>query len=177
MPVLVPVSAESALPITWRKEDFSLAYVFALGVAAGVAWTVRSRDINSCDALFFARDDEHEDGPQLSVQLKCTESGLNTSKAHSGQWRFVLPSQNYDHLRKARTHPPRILVVVKCPPVPAHWISTAAATELVMFAEAWWVRLVGADPLADGQKSTTISIPQAQRFDTAALLANMCSCP
>ena len=173
----MPVSADSLLPISWRKEDLSRAYVFALGVAAGVAWEIPSRDVNACDARFYARDDDDEDGPQLAVQLKCTESGLRRSRKHPGSWRFSLEADDYNRLRRERAHPPRILVVVKCPPAPAHWLSTASPTEIVMYAQAWWVSLKGEPGLPDGQASVTVTLPEHQRFDVSALVANMRSCP
>ncbi len=75
----MPVSADSLLPPTWRQEDFSYVYALAIAAAAGVAWDVPRRDVNSCDVRFYARDDGLEDGPQLFAQLKCTSNGLTTS--------------------------------------------------------------------------------------------------
>jgi hypothetical protein len=172
----MPVSAESLLPPTWRQEDFSVAYVLALASAAGVAWDIPHRDVNSCDVRFYARDDENEDGPQLFVQLKCTADGLTTSGDYPDAWRYQLKASNYKQLSVAKTHPPRLLVVVRCPHEFSDWVAVSP-TELLMRAEAWWVSLRGSDPLPDGQGSKTVSIPQGQVFDTTALLANMCSCP
>ncbi|MDQ3669126.1 MAG: DUF4365 domain-containing protein [Actinomycetota bacterium] len=172
----MPVSDAALLPLAWRKEDFSLAYVMAIAVSAGVTWTELRRDINSCDVLFEGRDDDQTDGPAVRVQLKCTESGLTTSPAHPEAWRFVLKGKNYRELRIVPAHPPRLLVVVRCPGDPGDWVRLSP-TELVLSAEAWWVDLQGEPALANGEQSITVSIPQAQRFDTSALLANMCSCP
>jgi hypothetical protein len=172
----MPVSAESLLPPTWRQEDFSYAYVLALAAAAGVAWDIPRRDVNSCDVRFYARDDNLEDGPQLFAQLKCTADGLGTSGAYPGDWRFSLKASNYRQLRVARTHPPRILVVVKCPDDCADWVAVSPQ-ELLIRAEAWWVSLQAEDELPADQDSKTVSIPMDQRFDTTSLLANMRSCP
>lgn len=172
----MPVSADSLLPPTWRQEDFSIAYACAVAAACGVAWDIPRRDMNSCDVRFYARDDEHDDGPQLNAQLKCTASGLTTSQEHPGTWRFQLKASNFNHLRKTPTHPPRILVVVRCPINVDDWVRISDE-ELLMSAEAWWVNLSGQDALSQDQETVTVSIPTAQRFDPAALSANMCSCP
>lgn len=172
----MPVSDASLLPLEWRKEDFSLAYTTAIAVSAGVAWTEPRRDINSCDIVFEARDDAETDAPAVRVQLKCTEDGLSTSGEHPDAWRFVLKAKNYSELRLAPTHPPRILVVVRCPAEPADWV-TLSPGELVLSAEAWWVSLRDRPALPAQQQTVTVSIPKAQRFDTSALVANMCSCP
>jgi hypothetical protein len=124
----VPVSEAALLPLEWRKEDFSVAYANAIAVSAGVTWTELRRDINSRDIKFEALDDAETDAPALHVQLKCTEAALSTSTEHPNAWRFVLKAKNYDDLRIARTHPPRILVVVRCPANPTDWV-TVATTE------------------------------------------------
>lgn len=172
----MPVPHDSLLPTTWRQEDFSCAYVFALAAAAGVAWDIPRRDVNSCDVRFYARDSTDEDAPQLNVQLKSTFDGLTESTQHPGDWRFQLKALNHRELRVARTHPPRILVVVRCPADFADWV-TASPTELLIKGEAWWTSLKGDPPLPDGQASKVVSLPRARRFDTSALVANMCSCP
>jgi hypothetical protein len=172
----MPVSADSLLPPTWRQEDFSVAYALAIASAAGVSWDIPRRDVNSCDVRFYARDDEFEDGPQLFAQLKCTADALMTSSDHPGAWRFQLKASNYTQLTVARTHPPRILVVVRCPGDFADWV-TVSPQELLIRAESWWVSLKGEPALPVGQESKTVSIPQYQNFDTTALLANMRSCP
>lgn len=172
----MPVSDDSLLPKTWRQEDFSCAYVLALAAAAGVAWDIPRRDVNSCDVRFYARDNADEDAPQLNVQLKCTFNGLRESNEQPDDWRFQLKAINHRELSVVRTHPPRILVVVRCPDDFADWVAVSP-TELLIKAEAWWVSLRGEAVLPDGQSSKVVSIPRAQRFDVSALVANMRSCP
>jgi hypothetical protein len=172
----MPVSTESLLPPTWRQEDFSYVYATAIAAAAGVSWDIPRRDVNSCDVRFYARDDEHEDGPQLFAQLKCTVSGLTSIAAEPDVWRFSLKESNYRQLRIAKTHPPRVLIVVKCPADLSDWVDVTAQ-QLIVRAEAWWVSLNGEPELPSGQQSTTVSIPRGQVFDVSALLANMRSCP
>jgi hypothetical protein len=172
----MPVSKESLLPPTWRQEDLSLVYATAIATAAGVSWDIPRRDVNSCDVRFYARDDEAEDGPQLFVQLKCTADGLRETQGDPSSWRFSLKESNYRQLSVPRTHPPRILVVVKCPQDFAQWVEVSPE-ELLVRSQAWWVSLRGAPAFPADQDSTTISIPKSQVFDASALTANMCSCP
>lgn len=172
----MPVSDAALLPLEWRKEDFSLAYTTAIAASAGVTWTQPRRDINSCDVRFEARDDDETDAPAVSVQLKCTEDGLSTAAEHPESWRFVLKAKNYRELRLAPAHPPRLLLVVRCPAAPDDWVRLTP-TELVVRAEAWWASLSGQAALTEGQQSITVSIPRSQRFDTSALIASMRSCP
>jgi hypothetical protein len=61
-------------------------------------------------------------------------------------------------------------------PSPNDWIDVSEK-ELLMRASAWYVDLVGQPALPDGQESTAVRIPVGQRFDPAALRANMRSCP
>lgn len=170
------IPEKALLPSTWRKEDFSYAYAFAIAAASGVAWDIPRRDVNSCDVRFYGRDSEATDAPQLFAQLKCTADGLRTNQKHQDHWRFSLEASDYKHLRVVKTHPPRILVVVRCPNDTAEWVKVSPL-ELLLRAEAWWVDLAGEDELPDGQDSITVSIPQSKRFDPTALLTNMRSCP
>lgn len=172
----MPVSTDSLLPPTWRQEDLSYVYATAIAAAAGVAWDIPRRDMNSGDVRFYARDDQVEDGPQLLAQLKCTADGLTEITADPDVWRFGLKESNYRQLRVEKTHPPRILVVVRCPADFADWVSVSPQ-ELLVRAEAWWVSLKGSPELPEGQQSTTVSIPKSQVFDASSLLENMCSCP
>jgi len=172
----MPVSADSLLPPTWRQEDFSYVYAAAIAAAAGVSWDIPRRDVNSCDVRFYARDDAAEDGPQLFAQLKCTMGGLTTTQDSPADWRFSLKESNYRQLRIEKTHPPRILVVVRCPENFDDWV-VVSSEDLLIKAEAWWVSLKGSAEMPDGQDSISVSIPKAQTFDVSALIANMCSCP
>ncbi|HEY2282589.1 MAG TPA: DUF4365 domain-containing protein [Solirubrobacteraceae bacterium] len=168
--------ADGHLPIAWCKEDLSVAYAHAIATAIGVTCDTPKRDINGWDAVFRARDTDLADAAQLAVQLKCTASRL-TRVADGSELSFHLDRSDYDHLRVVRTHPPRLLVVVEVlHPSPSDWIDVSEQ-ELLMRASAWYVDLVGQPALPDGQASTAVRIPLGQRFDPAALRANMRSCP
>jgi hypothetical protein len=69
------------------------------------------------------------------------------------------------------------LVVVEVPhPCPNRWVEVFDE-KLLVNACAWYTTLQGNAPLEDGQATTTVRIPVTQRFDPAALRANMRSCP
>jgi hypothetical protein len=168
--------AEGHLPESWSKEDLSVAYSHAMATAIGVSCETPKRDINGCDALFRGRDTATADAAQLSVQLKCTVDGLAPVNG-GAELAFRLGRDDYEALRRTPTHPPRLLVVVEVPnPCPTHWVEVLDE-KLLMHARAWYATLKGNAPLAEGQQTTTVRIPVAQRFNPTALRANMCSYP
>jgi hypothetical protein len=153
-----------------------VAYAHAVAVAIGVSCDTPKRDLNGWDVHFRATDTEHADAEQLAVQLKCTVNRL-TRVAGGRELSFPIPADDYNQLRKAKTHPPRILVVVEVPhPSPTRWVELSRQ-ELLLKASAWYAILAGHPPLPAGQETKTIRIPVHQRFTPAALRANMRSCP
>jgi hypothetical protein len=165
-----------ALPESHCKEDLSVAYAYAVAVAIGVSCEAPKRDLNGWDLHFRANDTEHADAEQLAVQLKCTVNRL--ARVDSGrELSFTIPADDYNQLRKVKTHPPRILVVVEVPHrSPTRWVELSRH-ELLLKASAWYATLAGEPPLPAGQSTKTIRIPVHQRFTPAALRANMRSCP
>ena len=168
--------AVGAMSDAWCKEDFSVTYAMAVGTAIGVTCEQLKRDINGWDILYRGLDTDTVDGPQLAVQLKCTLNRL--SRINEGQsLSFPLDVDGYNHLRKAPTHPPRLLVVVELREEnQTRWVEPRRES-IRLHASAWFVSLAGQGPLPPGQKTTSVHIPMTQRFDPAALSANMRSCP
>ncbi|WP_320671554.1 DUF4365 domain-containing protein [Patulibacter defluvii] len=168
----MPVPIGPRLPESWSKEALSRAYVASLAAAAGVSFVIPP-DLNSIDVLLTEQDDGFGPPGQLSLQLKCTSGPLKESPDEPGMWRFKLKAKNYADLCRTPTFPRRLLVVVACPVNMDDWVIHAFPHALVMQTQAWWVCLEGLPPLPEGQKHKTISIPQNQRFDTSAVVANI----
>ena len=153
-----------------------MAYAHALATAIGVTCEAPKRDINGWDVLYRAQDTENADGEQLAVQLKCTVNRLRRTTG-GRELSFPIPADDYEQLRKTKTHPPRILVVVETiDPRASTWVQVTHS-DLLLRASAWYVSLKGADPLPPDQRTKTVRIPVHQRFTPAALRANMRSCP
>ncbi|WP_155449362.1 DUF4365 domain-containing protein [Allochromatium palmeri] len=69
------------------------------------------------------------------------------------------------------TQTPRVLVVLALPQDETEWLTITDA-ELVLRRCAYWVSLANA-PERDNRESVTVSLPEHQRFDVAALRALM----
>ncbi len=101
--------------------------------------------------------------PCLDLQLKAT---INLGAASDGQYRYPLKRRNYDLLRLP-TVVPRILVLLSLPPDESQWMSVTPE-ELVIRKCAYWVSLQGYRE-TDNTTSVTITVPEQNRFDVAAL--------
>lgn len=79
------------LPSTHHQEEFSLAYLYAIVAAAGYAFNVPHRDVNSIDVTITQKDTKtfRPEIGCLNVQLKCTYS---ETPGTDGFLRFDLPS-------------------------------------------------------------------------------------
>jgi hypothetical protein len=153
-----------------------VAYAYAVAVAIGVTCDAPKRDINGWDLHFRAQDTDQADGEQLVVQLKCTVNRLERV-AGGQELSFPIPADDYNQLRKIKTHPPRMLVVVEVPDHSADQWVDMTDEQLLIRASAWYTILTGAPELEPGQKTKNVRLPVQQRFTPAALHANMRSCP
>lgn len=105
--------------------------------------------------------------PCLHIQLKAT---INLSSSASGVFRFPLKRRNYDLLR-LQTMVPRILVVLHLPSDQTEWLSIGPES-LILRRCAYWTSLTG-EAETENKESVTVTIPDAQCFDVASLMALM----
>ena len=145
---------------THKEEALSRAYVEAVAASAGYTTAVRNLDVDGVDLQINAGGLMR---PCLDLQLKAT---INLGVASDGQYRYPLKRRNYDLLRLP-TVVPRILVLLSLPPDESQWMSVTPE-ELVIRKCAYWVSLQGYRE-TDNTTSVTITVPEQNRFDVAAL--------
>lgn len=158
------MTSDNLLTATDREEALSRAYLQA--VAAGAGYVVANLDFDR-DGI----DCEIKAGgrmrPSLGIQLKAT---INLGAVQNGYYSYPLKRRNYDLLREP-TQTPRVLVVLALPQNETEWLTVTDA-ELILRRCAYWVSLANA-PETPNQASVTVSLPEHQHFDVAALRALM----
>jgi hypothetical protein len=135
-----------------RKEEFSYSYVWAVAATAGFVFELARVDRNSVDCRLRALDSTHKRAPQIEVQMKCTSS----LTIEQNVVKYVLPVNNYDHLR-AKVIVPRLLIVVHVPTAPEHWLIPAGEANAQVQHCAYFRSLRGM-PATDNETAVTISI-------------------
>ncbi len=147
-----------------QKCGFSEAWLRAIAAASGYGVQGGTQpDDQSVDITIASRRKGIASNPRLDVQLKCTADDMDAEAEIS----FALPQKNYEDLRDDKVAVPIILVVVQVPVDPMAWI-VAGVSKLEIFRSAWWVSLRG-HPDNGNTDSTTVKIPQQQRFTPMAL--------
>jgi hypothetical protein len=150
----------SSLPEEEQKQQFSFAYVRAVGAVAGVEVEQRSIDRHSVDLQVEASGGAF---PSLGIQVKCT----STNCIRAGAVHYPLKKKNYEDLRVTGLITPRILVVVVVPPDLNQWTSQNEQA-LVMRRCGYWMSLEG-EPITKNKTVVTVHIPTAQVFTPRAL--------
>jgi hypothetical protein len=143
------------------KEQFSRAYVRAVGVGAKAEAMQPETDRDSVDLIIKKVGSL---GEQLDLQLKCTADPV----PQSGDLSFALPIKNYNDLRKA-TATPRLLVVVYVPTDLNEWFD-CSEEHLLLRRCGWWLDLRGM-PDSNNTASVTVTLPRENRFTPEALNA------
>jgi hypothetical protein len=150
--------------VSIKVSALSRAYLQA--VAAGAGYVVASLDFDR-DGIDCEIKAGGQMRPSLGIQLKAT---INLGEVRNGHYSYSLKCRNYDLLREP-TQTPRVLVVLALPQDEAEWLTVTDA-ELVLRRCAYWVSLAN-KPERDNRESVTVSLPEHQRFDVAALRALM----
>lgn len=149
------------------KDDYSRAVVRAIAAAAGVAASVPERDQDSIDLNLVAPDTHDAGGPQLDVQLKCSQN-IDPS---SDRFSFELPVKNYNDLRRLPVYVPRVLVLVHVPADRQEWIA-CGPEQMVLKRCAYWTSLAG-EPETPNTSTVAVTVPTEQVFGVEALLSNL----
>jgi hypothetical protein len=152
------------MPITFRKEQFSRAYVAAVAAAAGYATSRPDPDIDKIDLTVHARGSEgHVRSPRVDLQLKCTEVDAGAGDALA----FDLDRETYDILRAADYVVPRYLVVVVVPTNVSDWLEQTSE-QLALRRCGYWLSLRDAPPTSNSV-SQRVEIPRQQVLSVASL--------
>lgn len=151
-----------------RKEQFSRAYVHAVAAVAGVRWAQPNVDDQSVDLMLTGvRGENAVRSPRLDVQIKAHAATTPSEPEFS----FRLKQKNYDDLRDADLHVPRILVVVLVPEELGEWL-THIESEMALRRCGYWLSLRGLPP-SGNQTGKTVSLRRDQTFTPDALSAMM----
>ena len=157
-------SAETRMELNQQKEQFSLAYVYAVAAVAGFSTYRPSVDDDSIDLGIAARGGSGNlKSPRLEIQLKSTarDAGMGATVA------FSLKRKNYDDLI-ADVLVPRILVVVTLPSDDCgDWLEHRP-TDLVLRRCGFWLSLAGSAP-SSNEATVTVNLPRTQHFSPNAL--------
>jgi Domain of unknown function (DUF4365) len=158
-----------AVPLNDLKEDFSKAYIRAVGAVARCTTENPVSDYDSVD-LTIRRPGSHGavyTTPQVDVQAKCTAS----PRLEDSYLVFDLPVKNYRELRDPAVLVKKILVVMVVPVEIKDWLDHSES-KLLLFRGAYWMSLYDLPPTSN-RVSRTIRIPRAQLFDVEALTSIM----
>jgi len=151
--------------ITAQQEQFSKAMVRAIAAVAGYNVCTYDVDNDSIDLGLIGNRRNGIDvrSPKLDLQLKCTMGDDGTGESLP----FDLSIKNYDDLRDASVHTPRILVVVCVPPNVPDWLHEQPEAT-AMRRCAYWYSLRGL-PASSNNSQQRVHIPLAQGFTVTSL--------
>ena len=161
---IAPYSVQSA-----RQGLFSIAYVRAVAAAAGCAVAIPEPDNDKIDVTISSRvRGLVQKSPHINVQVKCEASGA----IDGATLPYEIDAETYEVLIDPDHVIPRILVVVLVPDNMQHWLDHSAH-EMSFRHCGYWMCLRSEIPLPAGQKSRTVRLPTANRFDPVQLQAMM----
>lgn len=151
-----------------QKEQFNVAYMYALGAHAGLNPGNLIVDDDSVDLLFQGKGYKAKiRNPQIQLQLKCTSS----ANVIDGVLKFALKKKNYDDLRGENVVVPRYLAVLIVPDNTDDWIKQGEEY-MSLYKTCYWYSLRQL-PESSNRSSVTVAIPLEQRLTTTSLLKLM----
>ena len=155
------------MELNLQKEQFSVAYVWAVAATAGFGTSIPPKvmDNDSVDLTIAAHGRNGTvRSPRLDIQLKCT---ANAELKEEESFPFPLPIKNYNDLRGDDFMVPRLLVVVRVPDDLSLW-TEATEDQLLLRHCGYWVSLRDA-PLIENTTNKTVTIPRKQMFTVEGL--------
>lgn len=162
--MLVILEATHLMDLNAQKEQFSVAFVYAVSSIAGCSLSKPLPDDDSIDWTLAKRLSRR---PRLDIQLKCTAGDDGSGDEVS----FPLKRKNYDDLIVTDLISPRVLVLITVPTDIQDWMQ-CTPSELALRHRAHWVSLRGW-PATTNTTSVTVNIPRKNVFDPSALNAIM----
>lgn len=162
------VQPVGGLPLTEKKQQFSLAYVGIVVAAAGCWVKHHTTDYDGVD-ITIASSAEYETyyGPEFELQVKCT-SRSDLLRADHLAW--PMEAVPYSKLINPKRFLPAYLGVLVVPgDDPDAWLDQDEA-RLVTESRMYWQRAEVLEGLSPGQVSKTVQLPRTNLFDVAHLL-------
>lgn len=159
---VLPLEQDADVPRDHWQEWFSWAFVQAVASAAALTAEVKLIDANQMDIMVQTWRPLDGQIRTIALQLK---SKQNPEFTHQGAYVVHdLEGSRYNRLLEDG-NVPRFFVVVAVPPAPASLVQLTS-DRAMLGAAAWWVGVTG-EPT--DQAYRRVSVPTAQRFDTAGL--------
>lgn len=147
-----------------QKEQFSLAYIYAMAAQAGLNPSIPQVDDDSIDLQLSGKGFPGPfRSPMVQLQLKCTSQDVISGEVI----KFKLSRKNYDDLRGANVICPRYLVVLLVPDENSSWIEHHDAF-MSLHNKCYWISLRDY-PATSNDTSVVVNIPVAQRLTTSSL--------
>lgn len=152
------------MDIAKKKEQFNVAYIYAMAAQAGLNPSQLQVDDDSIDIQLSGKGFLGRiRNPMVQLQLKCTSQDVISGEVI----KFALSRKNYDDLRGQNVICPRYLVVLLVPEENDSWIQHHDAF-MSLHNTCYWLSLKDF-PTTSNSTSVTVDIPLSQRLTTASL--------
>ena len=152
------------MTLTKAMSQYSEAYAIAIASAARCEILHSKIDEDSVDlTLASMRDGSVYSHPKLDIQLKATSQDI----LREHHLAFPLKVKNYNDLKIANIHVPRILVVMIMPLDPNLWLRHEEHRTR-MYRCGYWMSLRG-EPDTANDTTQTVYVPRINIFNKAAL--------
>ncbi|WP_250213958.1 DUF4365 domain-containing protein [Acrocarpospora catenulata] len=158
------------LPLSEKKQQFSLAFVRMVVAAAGCSVKCHETDYDGVD-ITIASSAEYARYycPQFELQLKCT-SQLGVLRDTSLMWQ--MKAGPFRRLTNPKRHIPAYLGVLHVPESPESWLHQNEE-RLLVNSKMYWENAANLGVIAEGQASKTVRLPKSNLFDVDRLLGIM----
>jgi hypothetical protein len=156
------------LPLSEKKQQFSLAYVGIVVAAAGCWVKHHATDYDGVD-ITIASSANYETyyGPEFEIQVKCT-SRSDLLRADHLAWE--MEAGPYTKLINPKRFLPAYLGVLLVPgDDPDAWLDQDEH-RLITESRMYWQRARELEELKPGQVNKTVQLPRTNLFDVAHLL-------
>lgn len=158
------------LPMTTKKEQFSLAYVHMVASAAGCSIKDHRTDLDGVD-ITLASSAEYEVFycPQFELQLKCTSQRRVLSEEHVTWQMKAGPFRRLTHPKR---HIPAFLGILFVPRESDGWLDQDEE-RLLIDSRMYWEAAQNLGSIEEAQESKIVHLPRCNLFDVEQLVGIM----
>jgi hypothetical protein len=160
----------TALPMSARQEQFSLAFVQMVAAAAGCSIKTHATDYDGVD-ITIASSSSYEKFycPQFELQLKCTTQHRYLAADYLA---WPMKAKPFAKLTRQDRFIPAYLGVLLVPDNIDTWLDQDDQ-RLLTRSRLYYERATNLGELPEGQDSRTVHLPRSNLFDVAGLEAIM----
>jgi hypothetical protein len=157
---------ESTLCVGDRQEPFAFAFISAIAAASGYGFTDKtsgfSPDRCSIDVVISSYNNKAQ-YQDLKIQSKCTYH----HKIKDGYMSYVINEKNFYDIRDNKS--PHLLVVTHIPSNnPMEWVRYNEKNIELRY-NCYYFSLIGVSNIKEGNKSTTLKIPEKNILNQSSL--------